>query len=264
MFTNFAQIEDWVRDFGLTRWEFACKPTFEDIVCRSDWFGDEVSVDEKIERCRKYLEDCGRKLYGRGFKTTSNNSACITCEVMLATAPVQQPANFASPVSSVPVIDEEKLCARIRKEVETEYQKKELERREKALAEELKEFRRDKESALGLMVGYLKPLLQGVAGSMAGTGARTPVAIHGVDAPGDVSAPTIQPVQHQEPAEQPEQPENNEQECPFTDEEADELLELVARFKMVEPDYLVMLRKVVEMAEAGDATYTMAKGFLCK
>lgn len=261
MFTNYGQIEDWVRDFGLVRWEFACKPTFEDIVCRSDWFGDEVSTDEKIERCRKYIEDSGRKLYGRGYKTTSNNSSCITCEIQMASAPAQQPVNFATPVSSVPMVDEEKLSARIRKEVETDYQRRELERREKELDDKLKEFRRDKESALGLMVGYLKPLLQGVASSMAGTGGKAPVAIHGVDAPGDVSAPTIQPVQHQEPAEQPE---NDEQECPFTDEEADELLELVARFKLVEPDYLVMLRKVVEMAEAGDATYTMAKGFLCK
>ena len=48
----------------------------------------------------------------------------------------------------------------------------------------------------------------------------------------------------------------------FTDEEEEELYALLAEFKSVEPDYLPMLRKVVEMAKANDTTYQMAKKFL--
>ena len=38
----------------------------------------------------------------------------------------------------------------------------------------------------------------------------------------------------------------------------------MARLKKVEPNYLALLESVVEMAESGDATYKMAKGFLLK
>ena len=250
MFTKFEQIEDWVRDFGLVRWEFSSKQNFEDMICRSDWFED-CSTEEKLDRCRKYVEDCGRKLYGRGYKGTSPNSPAIMCEVQICATQPQAVAPVGYMPAPAPAFDEKAFEARLRKEIAADYEKKDLERREKELAEEMREFRRDKESALGIMVGYLKPLLGTAASAVAG--AARPAAIHGVDAPEDVDAPKIEPVG-----------EEDNEESPFSDEESDQLFSLLARFKKVEPNYLTMIARVVEMAEAGDSTYTMARGILCK
>ena len=48
----------------------------------------------------------------------------------------------------------------------------------------------------------------------------------------------------------------------FTEQEADKLFDLMARFKQAEPQYMEMIEKVVAMAENGDATYKMAKSVL--
>lgn len=39
---------------------------------------------------------------------------------------------------------------------------------------------------------------------------------------------------------------------------------LIARFEAAEPEYIQLLESVVVMAEAGDATYKMAKNVLLK
>lgn len=247
MFTKYEQIEQWVADFQLKKWEFSPQKNFEEIVCRTDWFGD-VSNEEKLERSRKYIEDCGRKLYGRGYNGTSPNSPAIFCEVQIDTQQPPMPvAGYMQPAPAA--IDMDEYAKKLRKEFEVEHLARDLERREKELAEEMREFRKDKESAMGLLVGYVKPILGGAVSAISG---GRPARIHGVDAPADVEAERI----HAAEAEA--------EESVFTDEESDKLFDLLARFKKVEPDYLVMIEKVVTMAETQDPMYGMAKNFLTK
>ena len=87
--------------------------------------------------------------------------------------------------------------------------------------------------------------------------------VAGVDADEPVRAQRIV-AERPEQQEQEQEPEQPEQEAPFTDEEAEQLMALMVRFKAVEPDYLKLIESVVTMAENGDATYNMAKGFLIK
>ena len=76
-------------------------------------------------------------------------------------------------------------------------------------------------------------------------------------APIEVEQPETQGTQEPD-VKQPETQEEN----PFTDEEADELFSLMARFNKVEPEYLKMIRKVVVMAEIGDKNYQLARMML--
>lgn len=258
MFNEFSQFEEWVRDNGLVAWTCSTKPNGDDAVIKSENFMGEV--EDKMATTRKYMEDYQR-LYIRGYRSTNPNASYIVAQWETKQQPQQQmqmPVGY--PGMGAAPFDEEKVTARIRKEVETEWLKHDLERREKELAEQQKEFRQDKEGVMGLLVNYLKP----VAGAMlSGTGVGRPATIHGVDAPADVDAERIQTVETHDPEEHADDPEE-QTESPFTNEEAEQLFSLMARFKAVEPDYLRMIETVVTMAENGDNMYSMAKGFLCK
>ena len=153
----------------------------------------------------------------------------------------------------------------------TKFERERLEQERKELRDEKREFERVKNGAIGLVVQKFAPVVDALAGRLA------PLPrVAGVDAENPVHAQVIKPISEhkpeQEQPEDPEQPEQPEQQDPvagddqdvFTDEESDELFALMARFKAVEPQYMDLLRAVVQMAESGDSTYTMAKGFLLK
>lgn len=254
MFNQFEQFVDWVHDNGFVRWTASVRTNGDELVVNSENF--EGDLESKLDRTKKYMEDYA-KLYLRGYRSTNANASYISAtweKSATTTQPMQMLVGYPG-VGAAP-FDEEKALARIRKEVETDWQKRDLERREKELAEREKEYRADKEGVMGLLVNYLKP----VAGAMlSGAGVGRPATIHGVDAPADVDAERIQTVETHDPEEQAKT-----EQSPFTDEEADKLFSLMARFKAVEPDYLRMIETVVTMAENGDNMYSMAKGFLCK
>ena len=202
---------------------------------------------------KKYLELAGTTVYGYGYRSKTGSKGATTCEARIDNYPTPAAGVGAAPQQT---IDEAAIERRIREQIEARMQKERYEEERKNFEREKREFEREKAGVWGVAIKYLSP----IAAAMQQRAGLRNVAGN-LDAEAPVEADPIQPIHAKEPADADlEQPEN---EAPdFTDEEAAEANELIVRFKKADPDYLVLLRRVVEMAEAGDATYTMAKGVL--
>lgn len=254
MFTQWQQVESWIRDNGINSWRFSYDRTGTQtdgettsqtrsnrLAVLSDAFpGD---LDEKIALTkRRLMAEANQTLYGYG-KRGKENTGLLYCEVRLVDE-LQQPG--AQPVSSVPVypqFDEAAISARIRKEVMQEMELKRYEDERKSFEQEKRAFEAEKASAIGLLVHHLSPVLSALGQKR----------VAGVDASAPVQAQPITTIEQEEMINEI-----------FTDEESDKLFDLMARFQAVEPEYMQLIECVVKMAESGDGTYTMAKGFLLK
>lgn len=251
MFNKWQQVEDWITDNRFKRWIFyksnpdskADGERSNDKIVDSKFYNDDA-LDEKLRLTKKYLEQWGGRAYGVAFQgetATTGGAQCVVCLDEVA-APVQ-----VSGAAAVSGADIDQIKAQVREQVRTEFERQAYERERKNFEQERKEFERDKNSAIGLMVGYLKPVISALANKR----------VAGVDAEGDVQAARIRPI------DQPEQ-EQPEQAGVFTDEEADKLNAVMERFKAVEPRYLELLEAVVSMAESGNEMYNSAKQMLLK
>lgn len=253
MFTKWEQVEEWIRDNNFAHWVFyrtnpnESTEKINNIIADSNFYtgGDE----DKIAMTRKYLIANGGKAYGVGFRTPNTTQGGIVCDVRL-----EQDMPQAQPTAGIGLqcYDMESLRESIMKEVRAEYERKEYERKRSKLERERKEFEEQKNSAIGLLTNYLAPVAQAL---MAGRGAR----VAGVDTQEPVVAQPIIPIEQQE---QQQTEDMAQQQEIFTEQEADKLFDLMARFKQAEPQYMELIEKVVVMAERGDAPYKMAKSAL--
>lgn len=258
MFTKWSQVENWIRDNGLSSWRFAYDRTGDQenangetvqkrsnrIAILSDAFpGD---IEEKIALTRRRLMDeTNQTLYGYG-RRGKENTGQMYCEVRLVDE-FQQPGTQA--VSALPAsatFNEEELANRIRKEVMMEVENQRYKEERKAFEAEKKAFEAEKSSAFGLAVQYFAPVVAAISG-------KQNRGCAGIDTDAPVEAQPIYAVEKE-----------SEIDDLFTDEESDELFSLMARFKAVEPRYIDLIKSVVSMAERKDPTYDMAKGFLLK
>ena len=266
MFTNFEQIESWIKDNNFAHWIITRnKPDEEkknDIIVDSNFYtGDDA---DKIAMTKKYLVLNGGRGYAVGFRTPNTTVGGVVAEIRLEDE--TQPTQGIGMQQNIQPLNIGEIEDRVRKQVmseirEQDYQKRlgELERREK-------EFDAEKQSALGAFVHMISP----VAKVMMERKLLPKVAGIDADAPVEVAPMRVRRdhPEHEEPeTPQVDAAEEAETQTPdqpevFTDEEADALYSLCARWKAVEPDYIGFLTKIVEMAESGDAKYTMAKSFL--
>ena len=254
MITQWHQLEDWIRDYGIVKWTISRSdptrksgdsPSWDRIVDTSNF--KEAGLEQKLEITKRTLEIYGDRCYIQGYGSDGSNRPTMWNEICLSSASPQQPTIGMVPQPTAGTVDEATLAERIRKELQVEFDRREYERERKEFERERKEFESAKNSTLGAIVGYLQPYLPTLTAALG----RKSVA--GLDAPHDVEAERIESTN--------EEPEENV----FTDEEAETLMNLMERFKKVEPEnYLKLLSRMVEMAEAGDGTYTMAKQFLLK
>lgn len=254
MFTKWQQVEDWIMDNHFQRWIFyknnpdskADGERSNDKIVDSKFYNDQ---DDKLLLTQKYLEQWGGRAYGIAFQSTSattGGAQCVVCIESAAPQPQQQVQSVAAIGNTV---DVDAIKAEVREQVKMEYEKQDYERKRKELDQERKEFERDKSSAIGVMIGYLKPVIEAIGQKR----------VAGVDAPNDVQARRITPID--EPAQE-EQAAEEQEPSVFTDEEGEQLCALMARFKAVEPDYMQLLEAVVQMAESGDRSYQMAREFV--
>ena len=247
MLTNFDQVKDWILDNGFKRWVLYKNSTRNEKIIDSASF-TVSDMDDKIAMTEKYLRMAGGYAYAAGATTLGKDDLNTVTEIRLESVQQQQVAAIGNPY---PALNEEAIIARVRKEVQAEYDKKENERRAAELDRREREFAEKENSAMGALIRCFAPVGQAM---MAKSGLLRNVA--GVDAEEQVTAQPIKPAKAEEAQEDPQE------ENPFTDEEADEVFDLMVRFKKAEPDYLKLVRKVVEMAESGDANYKMAKAVL--
>lgn len=259
MFTKWQQVEDWIIDNRFQRWIFyknnpdnkADGERSNDKIVDSKFYNDD-SREEKLRFTQKYLEQWGNRAYGVAFQSTTattGGAQCVVCLDGTSTQPTQSAIVGAIGAT----VDVEAIKSQVREQVKMEYDRMDYERKRKELDQERKEFERDKNSAIGVMVGYLKPIIDGL-------GQRR---VAGVDSTTDVQAHRITPIEDEQP-EQEQFAEEIQEQSVFTDEEGDKLFSLMERLKAVEPDYMQMLESVVTMAEAKDGTYQMARSFLLK
>lgn len=253
MFTKWEQVEEWIRDNNFAHWVFyrtnpnESTEKINNIIADSNFYtgGDE----DKIAMTRKYLLMNGCKAYGVGFRTPNTTQGGIVCEVRLE----QEISQVTQPTAGVGMpCDMESLRASIIQEIRAEYERKEYERKRSEFEREQKAFEEQKNSVIGLLTQHLAPFAQAL---ITGRGAR----VAGVDTQEPVVAQPIIPIQEQE---QQQTEDMAQQQEIFTEQEADKLFELMARFKQAEPQFMEMIEKVVAMAESGDARYTAAKAFL--
>lgn len=256
MFTKWQQVENWIRDNGLSSWRFCYDRTGTQstddgekqtrsnrVAVMSDAFPGEI--EEKIALTkRRLMDESNQTLYGYG-KRGKENTGLMYCEVRLVDEFQQPGMQAVSATPSMPAFDEDKVMERLRKEVRMEFENQRYQEERKAFEAEKKKFEEEKSSAIGLLVHHLSPVLSAMAGSNK--------RVAGVDSASPVNAAPIHAVE-----------EDDHEDYLFTDEESDKLFELMARFKQVEPRYLELIERVVTMAESGDSTYDMAKGFLLK
>jgi len=243
MFTQWNQVEDWIRNNQLKKWIFTKNDRNNrsgegaapnDKILDSEYFpGD---LEQKLQLTKQSLEQYGMRCYGYGFFGSKVTDG-LYCEAQLSSGS-SLPIGIGTMMQTAPAIDKEQL----RKEILNEIKLEQYEQERKEFEQERKEFQKEKEGVIGLAIGYLKPVL----------GALASKRVAGVDADADIAARKINAVP------------GDEEESPISDEEAEKIEDLIIRFKKVEPDYLRLLESVVTMAENGDATYTMARGFLIK
>ena len=252
LLNNFDQVREWITDNGFKRWVLYKDYTRSEKIIDSAAFPVSDQAD-KIAMTEKYLRLAGGKAYAAGSSTGSQNDLTVTTEIRLdeMQSPVSGTQQNIEPLNIGEI--ENRIRKQLKAEIEIENLKKreaDVERRERALEAE-------KQSAMGALVHYFAPLGEMFLKN------KMMRNVAGVDADAPVHARKIQPII---PEDEPEtkEPETQEEEI-FTDAESEELFDLMSRFKAVEPEnWLKMLRTVVEMAESGDATYNMAKGFLIK
>lgn len=254
MFTSWEQVKSWIEDNNFPHWIFYKNDPAE----RDDKANDKIidsnnftvsDLGDKLEMTEKYLRMYGGKVYGVGFKTPNSTQGGVVCVCRLETEAAQATSGIDA---NYPSIGE--LTETITKQVRAELEAERMKQREKDLERREKEFEAKEQSAIGAIVHYLAPV-----GKMLLEKRMMP-NVAGVDADEPVAAAPVQPIVTDAAAEQ----ELVDTADAFTDEEEEKLYDLMARFKAVEPKYLELIEAVVTMAENGDSTYEMAKGFLLK
>jgi len=251
MFTQWDQVEDWIKNNQLKKWIFTKNDRNNrsgeggapnDKIVDSEYLPGEI--DQKLQLTKQALEQYGSRVYGYGFYGSKCTDG-LYCEVCLQCSPSypMQPSVGTLPAQS---FDKEAF----RKEIMNEIKLKQFEDERAEFEKDKRDFQKEKEGVVGMLIGYLAPIAQ----------ARLGKRVAGIDAPGEVVTDPVAPLHNSEKNEEQEQ----EQPSPFTDEEEEKVYDLMVRFKKAEPDYLQLLESVVAMAEAGDQTYNMAKGFLIK
>lgn len=153
-------------------------------------------------------------------------------------------ANVSAPVAqtigSAPAMDvdyiDKKIAAAVQ-ENELRWREKELSKRETSLAEAEKEFKRNQEGIVGILVDKFSPFISSF---------MPRAAVAGVESPTPVAPIPVKTM----PAESDATMEAEEAEV-FTVEESDRLYSVIARYKDADPEYLEVLEGLVDFVCSG-------------
>lgn len=250
MLTTWDQVQEWITENGFKRWVLYKDSSRNEKIIDSAAFTVSDQAD-KLAMTEKYLRLAGGRAYAAGAVSGSQNDLNVTTEIRLQEEQAQ-PTNGIGGEMNIGELTRsitESVTKQIRAEMEAQKYKDER----AAFEKEKAEFEEEKKSTIGALVHYFAPIGQQLMQR------HMMPRVAGVDAEEPVHAA---PIVVDKPEDAPEHEEQNE--SPFTDEEEAKIFDLMCRFKKIEPDYLSLLESVVKMAESGDATYTMAKGFLVK
>lgn len=221
---NFQDVKDWLRDNGITRWNVAQSRNSgqsNDKVFVSD---SEKSEGENLALCERALQRfAGNLIYITGFRGNSNTAG------FLAEIQYDAPAQAAQPVAVAGVgetIDRQQLITDIRREIKNEFDQERLERERKEFDEAKRDFEAKQNGVVGLLVQYLAPVAQQLAGKL-----QPLNRVAGLDATQPVTAQPIRARRpdSEDPAEEelPKTDAYEHEEEVFSEEEADQLFALL-------------------------------------
>lgn len=154
-------------------------------------------------------------------------------------------ANVSAPVAqtigSAPAMDadyiDKKIAAAVQ-ENELRWRDKELSKRESALAEAEKEFKRNQEGIVGILIEKAAPFISQF---------MPRAAVAGVESPTPVAPIPVKTMPaHPDAAMEAGEPEV------FTVEESDRLFSVIARYKGADPEYLEVLESFVNFVCSGE------------
>lgn len=247
--TTFDKIPELLRANDCKYWHIRTKKDANSYVFKYD---DSRGFDDNIARMQEIMRLYhGSYFILEGKENAASNKGSFCFEFSNEGAPAlgsmqQQPTVIHSGLSE---IDVENRIKNAQDAIRLEFQTKDLERRERELAEKEKEYREEKASTIGIIVDRIGKVIPRIFPQVAVAGMP--------DEEVSVPASVAKMPQHNEEVAEIATVESEEQ-----DEATAELESLLERFAAVEPEWLPLLRRMVEIAEAKDATYNMARNFL--
>lgn len=216
----------------------------------------EMSMESEIERFRQVMalsENALVKIIG---KVNPKQNTGVFVETWTNSSPAQ---SHSMSIGSTPMYDADFIDSKIKAAVAEErmlWREKELVKRENSLAEAEKEFKRNQEGIVGILIEKAAPFISQLMPRAAVAGVESPTPV----APIPVKTMTVDEAIEEAREEEPEI---------FTDEEADRLMTAMARFKEADADYLTVLEKIVEIASGKTVSvmnihldYNTIKGYI--
>ena len=195
----------------------------------------EMSLESEIERFRQVMALSENALVKIVGKVNPKQNTGVFVETWTNSSPAQ---SHSMSIGSAPMYDADLIDSKIKAAVAEErmlWREKELSKRENSLAEAEKEFKRNQEGIVGILVDKFSPFISSFMPRAAVAGVESPVPAE----PIPVKVMTVDEAIEEAREEEPEI---------FTDEEADRLMAAMTRFKEVDADYLAVLEKIVEIA----------------
>lgn len=247
--TTFDKIPELLRQNDIKYWTIRTKKDSNSYVFKYD---DSRSFDDNINRMQEVM-----RLYKGGYFVLDGKENAASNKGMFCfefsnepTTPSLGGMQYQPQVISggMSELDIETRIKNAKDEVRLEFRQADLERREKELAAREKEYREEKASTIGIIVDKIGKVIPKIfpqvqVAGMPGEQVPVPAVAKSTEEAQEVTEfATI---------------ENDEQDAATA-----ELESLLERFADVEPEWLPLLRRMVEMAEAHDATYNMARNFL--
>ena len=249
--TTFDKIPELLRQNDIKYWTIRTKKDSNSYVFKYD---DSRSFDDNINR----MQDIMRLYQGGYFVLDGKENAasnkgmyCFEFSNESTTPSLGSMPQYQQPVvgSGMSEIDIETRIKNATDAVRLEFRQADLERREKDLATREKEYRQEKASTIGILVDRIGKVIPKIFPQ---------IAVAGM--PGEqvqISTSVAKSQFNDKEATEIDTIKNDEQDAATA-----ELESLLERFAAVEPEWLPLLRRMVEMAEAKDATYNMARNFL--
>lgn len=216
----------------------------------------EMSLESEIERFRQVMALSENALVKIVGKVNPKQNTGVFIETWTNSSPAQ---SHSMSIGSTSSYDADYIDSKIKAAVAEErmlWREKELVKRENSLAEAEKEFKRNQEGIVGILIEKAAPFISQLIPRAAVAGVESPTPV----APIPVKTMTVD--------EAIEEAREEESEI-FTDEEADRLMTAMARFKEADADYLTVLEKIVEIASGKTVSvmnihldYNTIKGYI--
>ena len=216
----------------------------------------EMSMESEIERFRQVMALSENALVKIVGKVNPKQNTGVFVETWTNSSPAQ---SHSMSIGSTPMYDADFIDSKIKAAVAEErmlWREKELVKRENSLAEAEKEFKRNQEGIVGILIEKAAPFISQF---------MPRAAVAGVESPTTVAPIPVKTMNVHEAIEEISEEESEI----FTDEEADRLMAAMARFKEADADYLEVLEKIVEIASGKPVSvmnihldYNTIKGYI--